>query len=786
MLVSIPRVELMATVVFEGIGTAVGGALGGPLGAQVGGLIGSAVGSYIDGQIISALNPPEPPNPDQLKITASTYGRPIPIILGAENRMGGNIIWASDLQEESSPGKGAPANEGYTYSRSIAVALGKGEITRVVKCWANSKLIFDEDAPGPALPPYSGLGWILTKALERQAVFDSIAVYPGTFTQLPDPTIEADKGVGMTPAYRGIAYVVIKNLQLGDYGNHLPNLEFLVEARTDETTGTAVRRIVVECGLNPDQVSTAQLTDPVRGYVIGTYANGIGAIQPLALAYFFDVCEVWGSLRMQPRGTSLMGFIPDGDLGAHDPEEMPREKIRWPRVSETQMPHMAHFGFLDPARDYQENTQQSQRLSGNAEANVAFSAPLVLDVDKGKQVTDKLLWEAWTSQQKAETGFTDRWICLEPGRAYLIGNARQRDRVKVIRKVRGVNGVNLVDLRRDRKESYQSTAAGTPAVVPPNVLSLPGDTTFQLMDIPILREADDDAGFYWELSGELPGWRGGTMWRSLDDAEFAVMAQEGDEAVMGTISGTPPAGPTHIWDYATVITVTLDVSSDELSSVTPEQALAGANICWIGNSDGHEGELLVFQTATMVGPGVYELTNLLRGVMGTEYAVGLHGAAERFVLIRSKALGRNDFGSGDWNKDRYYKATSVFQELADAPASIAFQNTGEGKRPYSVCHVSGERDGSNNLTVRFQRRTRIPAPGLGNGPAPIGEASLAFEADVFDGADIVRTLTSSTEEFSYSAAEQTADGLTPGDPVDLDIYQISDVRGRGHAKAATV
>ncbi len=53
-------------------------------------------------------------------------------------------------------------------------------------------------------------------------------VYKGDEKQLPDSLIETHMGVGKTPAYRGLAYIVIENFPLAQYGNRIPNFTFEV------------------------------------------------------------------------------------------------------------------------------------------------------------------------------------------------------------------------------------------------------------------------------------------------------------------------------------------------------------------------------------------------------------------------------------------------------------------------------------------------------------------------------------------------------------------------------
>jgi hypothetical protein len=100
--------------------------------------------------------------------------------------------------------------------------------------------------------------------------------------------------------------------------------------------------------------------------------------------------------------------------------------------------------------------------------------------------------------------------------------------------------------------------------------------------------------------------------------------------------------------------------------------------------------------------------------------------------------------------------------------------------------IEGARDGSDNLTITWVRRTRVGGELADGIDIPLGEAAELYEIDILDGMTVVRTIQASSPTASYTAAEQTTDGLTPGDPVDLIIYQISALVGRGFPAAATV
>ncbi len=65
----------------------------------------------------------------------------------------------------------------------------------------------------------------------------------------------------------------------------------------------------------------------------------------------------------------------------------------------------------------------------------------------------------------------------------------------------------------------------------------------------------------------------------------------------------------------------------------------------------------------------------------------------------------------------------------------------------------------------------------------------AYEVEILDGANVKRTLTSSTTSVVYTGADQTADWgalLSPGDTLTIRIFQLSALIGRGAAKTVTL
>lgn len=167
-----------------------------------------AAASMVDSYIISALTPGSEVSQGQvndLSVQTCTVGTGMAKGYG-KVRLTGNIIWGTKFTEHikkttsSSGGKGGggakTTTTTYTYSASFAIALANGPIVGIGDVWADGNDISLKDL--------------------------DYRLYTGTDTQMPDDFMEAIEGAGNVPAYRGMAYIVFRNVILTDFGNRIP------------------------------------------------------------------------------------------------------------------------------------------------------------------------------------------------------------------------------------------------------------------------------------------------------------------------------------------------------------------------------------------------------------------------------------------------------------------------------------------------------------------------------------------------------------------------------------
>ena len=202
----------MARLALTVAGAVIGFMIGGPFGAQIGMMIGGMVGNLLFAPTIKG------PRLSDLNVTASTYGQVIPELYGTM-RIGGNMIWTSGLKEKrhKKSGKGGPKQITYTYSADFAIAFCKGPVDKLLRVWADGKLIINQNANTTG----NVFSFILGGNTKTKY---NVRFYSGDENQLPDSIMEAKLGVGNVPAYRGMCYLMFDNMQLEDFGNRIPQI----------------------------------------------------------------------------------------------------------------------------------------------------------------------------------------------------------------------------------------------------------------------------------------------------------------------------------------------------------------------------------------------------------------------------------------------------------------------------------------------------------------------------------------------------------------------------------
>lgn len=713
----------MATLVL----TVVGGIVGGPVGAA----IGATMGQQIDAAIFKPKGR-EGPRLADLKVQASTYGQQIPQMFGTM-RVAGSVIWATDLIERRAKrggGKGRPSVTEYSYSVSLAVALSSRPIRAIRRIWADGNLLRGSSG-----------------TFQERCIF---RWYDGSEDQAVDPLIASAIGIASGSAFRGLAYAMFEDLELGAFGNRIPSLTFEVEADAGTIdAGTIGDSLLGESG--------RCIGDwPFSGYA----ASGDRARDALAPLFEVDgVRLVSGADAWRLAPVTLAGApLALDDFREARRGEAPGDRIEQRRAPLASLPGTIRLRHYEPDRDYQLG-QQSSRVAGGGVREERIDLPAVLPAPSARALAQRLAASAadgretliWQADLAALALTVGHVVSLADGSAWRLAGRMVR-----------ANEV-MLELKRHQPLSVADlpAAPGVPVNAPdwPDAVGM-----VHLFDLPNLGSPAASAPrISIAGAGSNDGWRGADCWFvPAAGAEPIPVGTVRPAAALGQLFEPLGAGSDWLFDLSGAVVVELVNPAMTLESVGDAALLGGANRAMVG------GELLQFGIAEIVAPGIWRLSRLLRGRAGTA-SDAAHAAGTPFVLLDDPALLMlpDDLArtaeSGGATLQWASRGGTALIEISMAAA-------GRALRPLAPVHGQIRPDGAGGVSIGWVRRSRADAGWRDHVDQPSGESQEMWRVAVSPPVAGVGPWERSSPALTIGAGDLAA--LPPG--CALEIRQAGD------------
>ena len=703
----------MATLVLTTVGTIIGG----PIGGAVGALLGQSVD-----QRIFAPKARHGPRLGDLAVQTSSYGSQLPKLFGTM-RVAGTVIWATDLVEtrtSSGGGKGRPKTIGYSYAANFAVALSSRPVGAVRRIWADGKLL-------------RGAGG------DFKTRVGAFRLHGGGEDQAVDPLIASAEGIGLSPAYRGIAYAVFEELQHEDYGNRIPSLSFEVEADPSPQPigGIAfdLSRGAIHDGGTPSVTGYAATGNSVRSAV-----EALADVVPLTLTDAGDALSL-----SAPTGVPVALRRADCNI----PPEITR------RAAASVAGEVA-LGFYDPARDHQAGLQRAYRdgPTGRADSRALAAA---MGAEQAKGFAEARLAWLWAGRSTAKLRLGWRGVPLRPGS--IVHIEKEPGRWLVERWLLGPMTVDVELARLPDAGGAIPEANSGRAVSEPDLPH--GPTVLRLFDLPLPSEREGP----WlaaVAAGTSPGWRralltasfdGGTSWQDLGPTAGA--------ATMGAATNAPAAASSALFDDINLLEVELLHADMVLEGRSDSALAAGANLAILGS------ELIQFGCADRIGERRFRLSRLLRGRRGTEWGAVDHLAGETFALLDGAVVLPVPVPLGAVGAEAVVAGVGIGDPSAGAQVSSPVM--GVSLRPPSPVHLFARRLGGGDIAIGWTRRSRLGWTWPSGSDTPLAEEQELYEVTLECGG-ARRTIAVAEPHLLYTAAEQAADNLHG--PLAVTVVQI--------------
>ncbi|MEM7766438.1 MAG: glycoside hydrolase/phage tail family protein [Pseudomonadota bacterium] len=365
----------------------------------------------------------------------------------------------------------------------------------------------------------------------------------------------------------------------------------------------------------------------VEGYVVDGVTTVRRALEPLRAAYDFSVLEDGGELRATPRRASNAVVQLSG-------AELVTPGVEWTDRLLDAASTRTTLSFADPANGYQPASVEA-RIGGKDPRNVTgLSLPLAFSVPEAQRLAERLL-EAAQPMRTGSVSVPFTRQDLEVGTWLEFEDSDDRWQVSAVS-----DGLErrLTLITADTAEPVQravtppASRRDSPVTAAPELLIIDGPR--------LPGEGDTAQPLIAVAARPWPGSVEVAAGPSVDSQTIRAIVPA--PALMGFLISPLSPGPLGRWDRSAGFEV--EFAEAALTSISADAALAGGNALLIETSAGWE--LLTFQRADYVWGRRYALSQLLRGLQGTEpvgASVGARCVVVDDAVVRA-SLARDEIG----------------------------------------------------------------------------------------------------------------------------------------------
>ena len=524
----------------------------------------------------------------------------------------------------------------------------------------------------------------------------------------------------------------------------------------------------------------ANLSGLVTGYVVDGTMSAREAIEPLGVAYHFDAVESAGIVRFLMRGRAPSAAIATDDLVVPDGRDDFGFVLE--RAQETDLPRASRISYIDAGADYRRASIEARRLTGRSDRVAESALPIMLDQSQAVGIGERLLQDAWTMRERAGFALAPSRLALDPGDEVVLeaGGRARRFRLTAI----ADEAARVAQAVATDPTLYETVVGAERGVRAREVSALAGRAQLVFLDLPLI--TGEEVAHAPHVAAYAKPWPGAVLlYRGVADVNYAHDISLTRPAAIGELLFDFYSGPSGRWDKGNALWLAL--YDGALSSKSEADVLGGANALGVENED-DAWEIVQFRDAELVAAGQWKLTRLLRGLAGTEGAMRHPMAAGARVVILDEALVQLGLSRDESRLPFFYRWGPQGRDIGDP----AYQGTTRafdaiGLRPLSPDHLRARWPAvDGDIVISWRRRTRIGGDAWEQPDVPLGEDSEAYEIDIFDGETIVRTLSASSQQATYTLAQQTADFGGQQWAVDVAVHQLSAAYGRGAPARATL
>lgn len=541
-----------------------------------------------------------------------------------------------------------------------------------------------------------------------------------------------------------------------------------------------------QAGLLAAQWDVSTIAKTVWGYTTNVNpASARSNIDPLLTYGAIGVVEEDGLIRYFNRASrTSSATIAWDELACQEDGQEAIDAFPLSRSQAAECPRSVTISYLNPDFDYQTSTETARRIVSESILDQQVEIAVAMSPSEAATIARRMLYELWSARMTRSLKVSRKYAYLSAGDVVTVEYPKGTLSNWMLTKLTDTGALIEGECFPFDAELLVQTVPGSNGQQGQQLSPLPPSTLLQLLDIPILRDADNDAGLYAAMEGyTAASWRGAELFVGDDAATLESRGTVANPALIGYATGVLGAWSLNVVDEQNLVTVS--IGDGVLNTISKDVLLSGSeNVAALGQPG--RWEIIKFRQATDIGSGRFTLSGFIRGARGTEHNRANHAAGDVFVLLSLAGTLRPTLEAASIDQPKLYRAVSAGRSF-DSAATQTYANTAEGLHPFSPTNLT-KTSSSNDITLSWVRRTRLSENWLA-GVVPLGEATEAYEVVIYADstfAVVKRVIPTTSRSAVYTSAQQVADFGTNQSTLYVRVYQISDVVGRGNPLQATI
>lgn len=502
---------------------------------------------------------------------------------------------------------------------------------------------------------------------------------------------------------------------------------------------------VLLAGVASGDLSVTGIDDFVYGSILTQRVQLSDLLNNEAGVFAFDWFESEGKVKLvkRARGDDL---VIDLDLDSTklawvdgDESDEGRKLLVTQQNQDSPPPTVVEVKYLNKDANFSVDLARATRTlfpvnTAGDGSTQTYEAPVVMTSAQAGSYAIKALYGIWTAQVTQEFRVSAAYLATEPSDIVRLTRGAFTFVIKITQAV--INGDWSVSLGGNNFaiDDAVTIATDTPASLPQGIIP-PANSDGWWLDTPRLDYSDntlsDDLATYTEVTSRgQAGWTGGALWMASDGANFSeAYHAAANTPLAGIVLGTiPTPGGGNVLDVVNHLSLSIRVGSlDNFTDATDDDLDDDLNFAFWGSP----GRWEVVQIGTMVdnGDGTADVSRIVRGRRGTEWAMRLHAAGDKLIMFspQVRAVSTPLATLGQVIPIRAVGDRISFDTVPSQRPTVS----GNSKRCFAPIELAAAVDGSD-LDLSWTRRSRLLCTELidGDDDAPLDETEELYDIEL--------------------------------------------------------